>query len=293
MNTKEKREAIYNLAKEVLAKTGANFETRLKADQLLEIAKRDYLEKWTQIGINEEYFGQYLSQAIKDKANSEIIRPEGSQGYFLVAINKDVATEILKIEKEEIKKEDEERKKENNLYPFFEKWLRENGYRSGDTSNNRSMGKWGNPDVTGIKILSDYGLNEIDVTTIEVKLNGLRWEYDIFEAVAHRRFANNVYFAFAVEEGAASAYSRNSKLGYYCSLYEIGALIITFSSEAYKSLISGKFDKSIIEKDEYDIIEIFPAKYHTIRLDYKSEYLESISVPKDHKMYSWGTPPID
>jgi len=57
--------------------------------------------------------------------------------------------------------------------------------------------------------------------------------------------------------------------------------------------LSGKL-KSVDEFDDsFDILELFPAKYHQINLEYKKEYLESIGVEKDQRMYRWGKDPIE
>ncbi len=293
MTLNERKEELYNIVKRVLVENGiTSKEKRIKADAILKLLKENKLNEFNILDIPDENFNSMLSLAIKFQDTSEIVRPEGSQGYYILPLSPEAQTQLEKANQEETNKEETERRKEKVLYEPFEKWLRENGNRASDTSSNR-IGRWSNPDLTGIKIITDYGLNEIEVTTIEVKLSGLRWEYDIFEAIAHRRFANQSYFAFAVDIDSKSNYSRNRKLAYYSSLYEIGVLLLTMSNSNYQKLISGKL-KRIDEDDEsFDIIEIYPAKYHHINLEYKKEYLENIGVEKDQKMYRWGKDPIE
>lgn len=294
MTTVEKRTELYKLTLSLLREEAIDsFEKRKKADEIQELLKAKKADELKKLEIGVDSFGPMLSAAIKNQETPEIIKPEGAHGYFVVVLSKKAQQVIEKEEKDESKKEETDRNKERLLYPVFEKWLRENGYRASDTSANRSMKRWGNPDVTGIRIILDYGLSEIEVTTIEVKVNGLRWEYDIFEAIAHRRFANQSYFAFAVDADSKSSFSRNKKLAYYSSLYEVGVLLLTLSKTNYDNLIAGNL-KKIDEADEkFDIIELFPPKYHQINLEYKREYLESIGVQKDQKMYNWGQPPIE
>jgi hypothetical protein len=294
MTSIEKKNELYKLVKAVLIENGiTSRDNRLKADKIIELIQAQRNEDFSKLDIKVDNFSAMLSMAIKNQETTEIIRPEGAQGYFIAVLSKEVQKEIDKVEIDESKKEESERNKEKILYKPFEKWLRENGNRADDTSSNRIMGRWGNPDVTGIKIITDYGLNEIEVTTIEVKLNGIRWEYDIFEAIAHRRFANQCFLAFAVDGDSKSNYSRNRKLAYYSSLYEVGVLLLSLSTINYQKLLEGKL-KSIDEEDEsFDIIELLPAKYHQINLEYKRQFLESIGVEKDQKMYRWGKDPIE
>jgi len=228
MTTIERKMKLYEIVKTVLQKNDiTQREKRLKADKILELVKKEAKDEFAELQIKDENFGAMLSGSISATEMSEIIRPESTQGYFLVPVTKEDKVAIEQAEKEQETKEETDRNKERILYPVFEKWLLENGNRASDTSANRVMGKWGNPDITGIKIVTDYGLNEIEITTIEAKLSGVKWEYDIFEAVAHRRFANRVYFAFAVDIDSKTNFSRNKKISYYASLYEVGVLILT------------------------------------------------------------------
>lgn len=292
MTTLERRESLFSLVHLLLSEKGIDtFEKRVKADYILNLLENEKKSEFEKLEISKENFNSMLSAAIREKENSQIVRKESSQGYFVSTLSNAAQSLLSKVEQDENKKDETERSKEKLLYPVFEKWLLINGNRAMDTSAFRGMKRWGNPDITGLKIITDYGQTDIEITTIEVKVTNHRWEYDVFEAISHRRFANQAYFAFAVD-GEAGNY-RNKKLSYYSSLYEIGILVLTMSKENYNNLVSGKL-KIIDQNDEFfDIIELYPPKYHFVNLEYKREFLESISVPKDHKMHSWGKNPIE
>jgi hypothetical protein len=302
MNTRQRRQLLYILVMEILVEEGCtNSGKRMRAKDVFEVLKTRKWDAWAKLEISDANFSSMLSSAIRDQLNPEIVRPEGGQGYFVNSIPEESRQEIKELDEKEGLAKGEERNKERLLYPFFVKWLRENGYNAKDTSEGRAGGRWGNPDVTGVRIMQEYGLTEIEVATIEVKLNDYRWQYDIFEAVAHRRFGDYSYFAFAVDKEEVSKYTRNTKssqMSYYCSTFEVGVLVVAMPKEFFSALQRGQIDGKGIEQamtdpETYEVIEVYPSRHNPIALDRKRDFLDAIGLPHDETMHQWGQPPIE
>lgn len=279
---------VTEVTRESLEELKANDEsTRKSGKEIYNTAKKLYSNmNKIEIGV----FLSYLSSVAKSD-NSEVVRPIGKQGFYLNRTQSDIIQQKdseeqkeIKEEKKEIEKE-KEREKEKVLYPILQLWLKEQGYRTKDTSSNRSPRKWGNPDLTGIKVESNLGVKELEISTIEAKLSYNNWEYNIFEAVAHRRFSNRAYFSFAHPIELIRKLPLN--LRYYCELYSIGIIVLGLSSDIYEKLREGKL-RSPLEYDDIDITELYSAPYNYVQLKYQKEYCQSIGIREESELYTWG-----
>lgn len=245
-------------------------------------------------GIPKNTFIVSLSKLVKSK-DSKINCLGKKQGYYLVdKVNEASGTGDLG-DDTTIKEELEDKKrneKEKHLYGLFTNWLFTQGFgQVKDTSGarNHDLGTWGNPDITGINIHETLGkTTDIEFATIEVKTTMKNWKYWIFESVAHKRFSNRTYFAFAHSEEFLNKIDPDLK--HYAELYGIGILILPVTKELFDKLNS---DKKITEKidEEYtstDIIEYASAHYHRTNYHFRGRFLEALGITSERELHKWG-----
>jgi len=264
------------IATESLKKLKAvDSENRKRADEIY-----DYIKKNKPLFAKRmplQNFRVYLSAFIRDD-NSEIFKESGKNGYY------------LKIAEENLSEEEKKPKAniEKKLYPILEQWLQQKGYRTDDTSNMKIMGKWGNPDITGIKIDQYLQNTEIEIATIEVKPTFNNFHQHFFEAVSHRRWANRVYFAFA----APSEFLQkdNKELRYFSELFHVGIAVISMESDIYKNFLKKSSD---LDESSYEIYEISSTLYETKQLKWQKRFLEALGIKTPVDAGKWGKLEID
>lgn len=217
---------------------------------------------------NKNTFGAFLSRAAKEKS-SKIVLKARRKGFYFKEVKEVVPAIPISESITPLEMGLTKRRIEAALYPIVRNWLVEEGYDSRITDHTRSGGKWGNPDVTGIKFTENFDSSELEIVTVEVKATSEDWERQIFEAISHRRFSNRTYFAFAVDEDWANKLDMD--LRYYADLYRIGVLLIEFSSSDFKNFVDGK----PISADPSTVIvnEIYSAPFNEIRAEYKRRFL--------------------
>lgn len=246
-------------------------------------------------GIPKNTFNVTLSTLVKSK-DSKINCLGRKQGYYLVdKVDEATGTEDIPEEELLIKEEIEEKKKaekEKRLYGIFTDWLFTQGFSQvKDTSNTRNhdLGTWGNPDITGIKLHETLGqTTDIEFATIEVKTTMKGWKYWIFESVAHKRFSNRTYFAFAHSEKFLNKIDPDLK--HYAELYGIGILILPVEQELFDKLNSEK-NLSFKLEDEYtstDVIEYASAHYQRTNYHFRGRFLKSLAITSDKELHNWG-----
>ena len=168
-------------------------------------------------------------------------------------------------------KDIKKQEREKNLYPSLVSWLITKKYFSKDTSTFKKGGQWGNPDVTGIKIINDiFGLERLEVCTIEAKAAATDWKKYIFEAVSHKRFANRAYFAFAIGSDKPSIRDivDYNEMRDYGEKFKIGIIAIFLQINDFKTLNSVR-DLSL---GDVDIIEVWPALYEEAKPDSSDKF---------------------
>lgn len=176
--------------------------------------------------------------------------------------------------------------KERNIYPILKQWLFEKDYnRVADTSNLKSNGKWGNPDLVGLKIEDFYGKPEIEITTIEAKLTNDSWEEFIFEAIAHTRFSNRSYFAFLYPENLINKLD-STEIKLYAEHFRIGILIVGVNGEDYLKIKSRQPAK--LEPDNIKIIEYCQAPFNQTHIQFRKKFLRVLDILELNKLYSFG-----
>ncbi|MEH2270578.1 MAG: hypothetical protein V7K68_19550 [Nostoc sp.] len=258
----------------------------LSSIDLFNLAQKEFSEQFGDFSKNT--FLQYLSNTVKD--TESLINCLGKKkGYYISSTAKEVVEKLN--ENENIADKNEEttagarRQKETRLYPVLESWLIAQGYQSSNVSSNRSLGKWGNPDLAGVNALDNFSGLSLEVVTIEAKISLENWEQWIFEAVSHRRFANRSYFAFAHPEETISKIPQDIR--YYAELYNIGVLVLSLENEIFQKLIGGNLQKPL-ESEDVDIVEIYSAPYNFVQPRYQIKFCNALGITCTKELYQWG-----
>lgn len=239
--------------------------------------------------VAENSFTAYLSQTVKDETS--LINCEGPwKGYYLLSAElaaKTMPSAVPAAAPDERKRKE----KELLLYPAAVKWLQSLGYRCDDTSSLRKLGKWGNPDITGLLVTETVGAIDVEVATVEVKTSSDDWEYWIFEAVAHRRFANRAHFAFAHPEELSLKLPGTMR--YYSELYHIGILAFVLDNQAFSGLQTGTLT-SPLNPSEVFVQEIHSAPFMNVPSPAKKRFLEDgLGLREYRQVCTWGKPLAD
>ncbi|MEH1933615.1 MAG: hypothetical protein V7L14_07770 [Nostoc sp.] len=257
----------------------------LSSKELFDMAQQEFPEQFTEFSKNT--FSQYLSYTVKD-TESYINCLGRRKGYYISSTAKEVVEKLG--ENEEIPARNEEttvarRQKETHLYPVLVSWLIAQGYQSSNVSSNRSLGKWGNPDLAGVNALDNFNGLSLEVVTIEAKTSLENWEQWIFEAVSHRRFANRSYFAFAHPEETISKIPQDIR--YYAELYNIGVIVLSLENETFQKLIGGTLQNPL-ESEDVDIVEIYSAPYNFVQPKYQIKFCNALGITCAKELYQWG-----
>ena len=111
-------------------------------------------------------------------------------------------------------------------------WLLDQSFSSKIVATTKKNGKWGNPDVVGVKVHDWVEQRKVEIVSIECKSSLANWKGEIFEAIAHKRFADRVYFAFALPIDEVE--KRYGELVEYAEFYGIGLLVLEMEPEVWE-----------------------------------------------------------
>lgn len=176
---------------------------------------------------------------------------------------------------------------EKKLYEMVQMWLETENYNVDITAHNLKNGKWGNPDITGIKVLDTVTESkEIEITTIEVKSGRSQWRQYIFEAVSHTRFANLTYYCFAYPE--AERNSLEQELFLYAEEFGIGLLGIEMTDDDYERFINEDYAPTF---GDVDIIELQTPRHKVLRPYFREEFLTSLGIKGLKDLILWPKKP--
>ena len=128
------------------------------------------------------------------------------------------------------------------------------------------MGKWGNPDIVGLKTLDVFKTTYIEITTIEVKRDFYNWRHDIFEAIAHTMFSNRSYYAFACKESDII----DRAMITYAQKFNIGILALIVPDSLWNKPLS-------MEDIEFRVINPAPAQTPNKNIQKDFENLFAVS----------------
>lgn len=251
-------------------------ETTMSGKNIYLAAKKEFPRVKIALGS----FITYLSNIVA-MPDSKINCQGRKKGYYISAYAESLAAD-----------EDDEEKvpvqtfgKEKALYELLNQWLMGQGYAVKITASMKSHGIWGNPDITGILTDDLLGNLCLEVVTIEAKISTEGWQRWIFEAVAHRRFANRSYFAFAHPAELSSKI--DPEIRFYCELYQIGAIAIILENEDFENLKAGKLKRNI-ESEDADIRELYVAPLTQLPPKPQRKYLKTLGITTQKDLYSWG-----
>lgn len=236
--------------------------------------------------VSENVFKSYLS-GLSRKQSSRIVKDAGSHGYYLKDPLPEAENALALSKDDGVAEPDQKKERKENeklLYPILEAWLQSQGYRTKDTSTMKGMGRWGNPDITGIIVDESLGSFDIELVTIEAKITHLNFRYDFFEAVSHKRFSNRVYFAFA----ATSNFLRENhdELRYYSELYGVGVVVIAIEEPHFKKYEEGELKE--VDTDLVDVYEVFSAIHEPRLRRWQKSFLEQLNINSTKDLWSWG-----
>ncbi len=283
---KVKIAAIFELLKQVNGVSNPN--KRLSGTELWEATQRNFANLYDSQGQplfsdqQRETFIQYLSKHVRDPESP--LNSEGQRKGFYI----DDAKIIINATSGNIICDDAVKARtarEATLYSVLQSWLVTNGYQAADISNGKLGGKWGNPDLAGIRTSESFQGVSLEVVSIEAKASSNDWERKIFEAVSHLRFANRAYFAYA--EPKARQFVQLTDIKYYAEKFGIGVLKLVLENADYDNLSNGNDLKSYSSAD-VEIQEVCPAPYGYVQHPYQSKFCQNLGINTLKDAHSWG-----
>ncbi|MEZ5325792.1 MAG: hypothetical protein R3F19_12110 [Verrucomicrobiales bacterium] len=260
-------------------------ENSVQGPELYDLVEK----KFGDIDVPKTSFASFLNRISSEPA-SKINCLGRKQGYYLAEALPDLQEESIPDPQEDdkVKKRVE---KEKLLYPVLISWMLMQGFRAADVSKIKSMGRWGNPDITGIAVEEHFGLHSLDICTIEAKTSITDWQMWIFEAISHRRFANRSYFAFAHPIEARNKIP--PEMRYYAELFKIGVLVIALENDVFEKLGNGEITESL-KPEDVEIIEVYSAPYSQVPPKYQKGFCErSLEISSTKQLWLWGESPPD
>jgi hypothetical protein len=243
--------------------------------------------------LSENSLNNYLNHAAHKDNKSGIISEGPHRGYWLDedALKRAPALEIAQEpespdEAESVPEKRVRVRREVALYEPAKQWLLGNSYRAKIIADMRGGAKWSNPDVLGIRVSKNFGLTDIEIVSIEVKTGNANWRQDIFEAIAHKRFANRVYFCYPVEEGLDKL---DDEIRRYSELYRVGVLQLYLEKDALATLRSSQSSSELPDLSAADIEERIPAPYDFIPPRYQIEFLKGLGLGDEEGLWTFGS----
>lgn len=262
------------------------------------------IRNWLQANCFADYmrlqasWGSYLSRAVADPQN-RIERTPGSYTYSLKAPMPSSAPppEVVQEEAPAEPCVQESvvgrQRRELTLYPALATWLRSRGYSAKVTAATKRGGAWGNPDVTGIRIVDGFlGQKNLEVATVEAKASDANWRYHFFEAVAHKRFAHRAYFAFAYgsDEPTLSQVIDAQEMREYGEKYRVGIVVVFVANDTFEQLTKGNANE--LELDDVRVEELWPAIYDDVTARAQMDFLhEVLEIATDADIYRFDPEP--
>ena len=234
----------------------------------------------------------YLPKAANDPDSGFQLVP-GTYKYRLTPVEPDEPSAPQEsAAAEEIEQEEEKARieREKALYPLLVNWLSGRDLLARDTSSARGGGKWGNPDITGLRIVEGYlGQHHLEVTTIEAKVSTKNWEREFFEAVSHKRFAHRVYFAVAApsETPGVGAFKLAPEMRRFGEKFGVGILVVFVRPADYETLTMSKA-LPLLDVDVV-VLEVLPAVLESPDPELLTNYLhKTLHLETDADLYNFG-----
>jgi len=268
-------QAIISIAEEKLRTLGhTSPEKAVRSRDLVDAVQKKIETKSLDLSLARGSIFNYISHAANKDENSTIFSGGTWGGYW---IENDSPVEISEkpVEATEIKTTQGTKVSfsERDLYPLVHTWLQTKGFTSKDISNLKSGGKWGNPDVVGVKRVDLFGSIEIEIASCEVKLSEANWEQFIFEAISHKRFSNRSWFVYRIGQAGRPM---PKAIEYYAERYKVGVVQILLTDD---ELVGLKTKKDVIPEELIDrVIEKIPAFYEHVPLQEKADLFDRAKI---------------
>lgn len=228
-------------------------------------------------------FPSYISWVVRSAETAIASAGRGRAGGYYLSASANVVVEQSQDRGSEVPKQ--HTKFEDALYPILKNWFDVQGYRTKITASMRTLGKWSNPDVTGIRVNEHLGRVDIEIATIEAKRDLNDWERVFFEAVSHRRFATRAYFAFPLPESGQAKIPDDMR--YYSELYNVGVLVIILTDDDYQMYQKGNLGL-LAGYEPSDVVEALSARSAYVPLSQQRRFCEAISIDDMQSLMRWG-----
>ncbi len=250
--------------------------------------EKEIIKKEEVKDFNPNSWAVYMTKATRSD-QSQIIKPAGQNGYELTAALAQAEEELPADGQEPEASVAGNQQRESKLYEVLKTWLSGLGYRAGVVAQRKVSGVWKNPDVAGILVTSGVaGGAEVEIITIEAKLDAKRVDEGFFQAVSHKRFANRAYFAFA----AKSNDKIPAEFRQVAERFNMGILIIRLTDEAYTSLKGNNTAELELSDENAEIQEYWPATFEPIAPSVTQLFLrEILDIKSPDNLYAYGFDP--
>lgn len=220
------------------------------------------------------------------KNDSSPVRSGGPwRGYFL---GQTLTEEESLDDKEEVKA-GKVNLLEADLYPLVGFWLKsKKSYKnvSSVLANNRGGGWWGNPDIIALNQIKRFGLSDLEVATVEVKVASSGWKHNLFEAVAHKRFADRVYYVYRSPDGMSSF---DSEMYLYAEKFGVGIGVIDVPDDRVPDLKKWpQLDDALKYEFADSVVEVVPAPVDQVAIRDKCIFLEQIKIRYEEDIPLFG-----
>lgn len=289
-----RRENQYKVAERLtrvaLAELTTNERRAFKARELFEWIERQYpQQQYPHINLGLNVYRVHLT-AMTHNPDSGVTREPGHYGYILNPNLRDLGegepgeaaehAEGLPPEPIQIT--------ERDLYKPLANWLQSLGYRTKVTANEIAGGPWGNPDVVGAKPhQSVWTAFDVEIVTIEAKVDARNWRRWIFEAIAHKRFSDRSYFAFPYvsRDVSIDLIDDMPAMKAYAERYKIGILVVFVDPGEYTRLKRDGAQEPLLDASQ--IVEAWPGLYDPASMREKDTFLRDVcSVSQLEDLYT-------
>lgn len=264
-----RRKQVQKLATEALRALGSLYKDkdRFSAAELFEWVQKNKPEEAKKIP--KSVWNVMLSYLVGDPS-SGIIREPGRYGYML-------RTQPGPIMPDVVVKGSGNAQRERCLYKVLQDWLQLRCDKVFISAFSKAGGPWGNPDIVGIK--SYTGLDEtihLELTSVEAKISKSQWERNLFQAVAHRRFADRAYFAFGFPSDLVdmSCLPEYEKMREYAERFNIGILAVFVPVAIYEQLLKAKAPE--LSAADVVVVEVWPALYAPVPALTREQFIKEV-----------------
>lgn len=265
---------INRIAEEKLREHGhTSLDNAMRSRDLVDAIQNEIKVRSLDINLARSSIFNYISHAANKDEDSAIFSGGAWGGYWVQEEPTPAEKPVEKAEIEDAHSSQKVSFSERDLYPLVNAWLQTKGFTAKDVSTLKGGGKWGNPDIIGVKKVDLFGSIEIEVASCEVKLSDAGWEQFIFEAISHKRFSNRSWFVYRISDVGRAL---PKAIDYYAERYKVGVVQILLSDA---ELIALKLKKDALTEDLLDRVnEKIPAFYEHVPLQEKADLFERAKI---------------